>query len=148
MVFSERSSAGCNGSGHAGFEETDDVGVALANNRFIGLNDVGFRHVKAVEQLRLAIDRTIDRVLIFRSVDTGHNAPTETNIGSGNIVDREHDTPTKRVGRTIATIDETQTGFNEDVVGNFDCTSKFVPALGRPSDTEVSYIVTIETART
>ena len=50
MVFSERSSAGCNGSGHAGFEETDDVGVALADNRFIGLDDVGFCHMQPVKQ--------------------------------------------------------------------------------------------------
>jgi hypothetical protein len=148
MIFGKSSSAGCNSARHTRFKETNNVGVALADDRFIGLYDVGFRHVEAIEQLRLAVDRTIDRVLVLRSVDTRHDAPTETDICSGDIVDGEHDAPAKRVGGTIATVDETQTGFDEDVVGNFDCTSEFVPALGCPSDTEVSNIVAIETAGT
>ena len=148
MVFSKRGSTGRNRSRHACFKEPDDIGIALADDCFIGLDDVGFCHVQPVEQLRLAVDRAIGRVLVLRSVDSRHDSATEPDRCSGDIVNREDNATAERVGWAIAAVDETQPGLNKDIVRNFEGTSKFVPTFRSPTDSECANVVAIEPPRT
>ena len=148
VVFSKRGSTGRNRSRHACFKEPDDIGIALADDCFIGLDDVGFCHVQPVEQLRLAVDRAIGRVLVLRSVDSRHDSATEPDRCSGDIVNREDNATAERVGWAIAAVDETQPGLNKDIVRNFEGTSKFVPTFRSPTDSECANVVAIESPRT
>ena len=63
-------------------------------------------------------------------------------------MNRENYATAKRVGRSVAAIDETQTSFNKDIVGNFQGTSEFVPSFGSPPDSECAHVVAIEPPRT
>src|SRR4029077_20867901 len=79
VVFGQRRAACRDRARKAGECESDDVGVALADDGLPNMSDVGLRPVEAVEHPRLGVDDCfVARVLIFRAVMTGQDTTTES----------------------------------------------------------------------
>ena len=57
VLLGERRSARCDRSRHARQVESDHVGVALAHDHLVGVDDVAFGPIQSVERLRLRVDR-------------------------------------------------------------------------------------------
>ena len=94
VLLGERSAASGHRPRQAGGEEADDVGVALANDHFAGLNDGLFGPVEAVERAPLGVDRRLGRVAVLRAgplAGTGEDPAAQPDRLAGRVEDREDD---------------------------------------------------------
>ena len=96
--------------------KTDDVGVALANDHFIGLNNVGLGPIKPVQRFRLRIDGCLGRVFVFRWVCASRqNSATKCNGLTTVGKNWEQHTSAKRVLWFTPLVDEGQSDFCKQV---------------------------------
>ena len=141
VLLGERCPTSGHGSRQAGGEEADDVGVALADDHFAGLNDGLFGPVEAVEGALFRIDGCLGRVAVLwaRPLAGAREDPAaQPDCLACRVEDREDDpTPESVPQPALALVGEPC--FDEQICGGPDRPHERSAGLGCPAQGELAH---------
>ena len=154
VLLRQRSATRRHSPGHAGLEEGDHVGVALAHDDLGELDDLLLGPIEPVERASLGVDRGLRRVLVLRFVAFGWRGPgcgrqDATSHGDGPaawVADREDHPISQEILRPAPLVDEAKAGSLKDLVRHPQVLGELVPVIGRPPKLKRSDHVTVVAA--
>ena len=147
VVFGQRRSTGGNGPADADVGEADDVGVALADDRFVLAYDLVLCQVQPVEQPALRVDRRVEGVLVLRAFGPRQDPSPEADSDTVDVVDREQDPGPEVVLDTVGAVHEPETGCDERLLLDPQRLIELVPVVGCPTDLVGTNLLPVEAPR-
>ena len=138
VFFSEGRTARGHRTADARAMETDDIGIALAHDDLIGVDDVALGPVEPVERARFGVDRRLRRVLVLRRVGgTGQDAPAQRRRLTVLGEDGKHHPRPERVLYTPRLVGEPQPGFAQQFGLHTQTATELIPVVGSPAQLEL-----------
>ena len=115
VLFTQCSTAGCDGHGHVCEMEGDDIGVTLDHHRLASGHNSAFGAVEPVEQPGLVVDRRFGRVQVLRAI-TVEQPSTESHGIPAEVAYRKHHPAPELIDETAAPAPRRQPGGEEHLL--------------------------------
>ena len=148
VFFGECRSARGHRRGDATAVETDDIRVALAHHKPVGLDGITLGPVEPVQGARLHVHGCLGGVLVFRLVrHPGQDATTEGDRVPVLVEDGEQHSCPEEVLHPAALVLEPETEFLQHRGRRAETLAEHVPVVGRPADAEPAGDITREPPR-
>ena len=145
VLFPEGGATGGDGSRHPCLEEGDHIGVALADDDLIGLDDVLLRPVECIESPTLRVDRRLRRVLVLGLVALRRrcsgrrrkDASSYSDRTTTWIENREHNPCSEEVLGPTTLIDESEPRPFKDLRRGTEVAAQLIPIVGCPPESKL-----------
>ena len=137
MLLGQCRPAGGDGTGHAGLEKSDHVGVALTDDHLAGLDHILFRPVEGVEGAPLRVDRCFGGVLVLGWIAaSGQDPAPECHRIARRVADREEDPSPEGILDLAPAVDEPESGTDGYVLAELQRRAQGVPPVRGPPEAE------------
>ena len=134
VLVGEGGAAGGDGPVEADLGEADHVGVALADDDLVGPHRLVLGPVEPVEDLALAVERGLRRVLVLGRPALGHHPPAEADGVALDVEDREQDPGPEEVVGAAPLALPAEAGVAQHLGRERQGLDQLVPVVGRPAD--------------